>query len=128
MHEKRGDEMPKALNSSNSTKEVHNALINPKPDPALLNPSIPTRADLAGHREWMGVSDGKAATGSATPIAHETTMASSTTAAGVANSKREETTMTNRSRPRIELFERPRMHVLDNVSAISLDEFWNSRR
>lgn len=35
---------------------------------------------------------------------------------------------TMRTRRNKELFERPVMHVLDNVSAISLDEFWSNKK
>ncbi|KAF1747451.1 hypothetical protein GCK72_023913 [Caenorhabditis remanei] len=35
---------------------------------------------------------------------------------------------TMRTRRNKELFERPIMHVLDNVSAISLDEFWSNKK
>ncbi|CCD67186.1 C-type LECtin [Caenorhabditis elegans] len=65
---------------------------------------------------------------SAAPRAQTRTLPPMPTREGTFQSINTRDGSTMRTRRNKELFERPVMHVLDNVSAISLDEFWSNKK
>uniref|UniRef100_A0A1I7TCN3 C-type lectin domain-containing protein n=1 Tax=Caenorhabditis tropicalis TaxID=1561998 RepID=A0A1I7TCN3_9PELO len=65
---------------------------------------------------------------SAAPKPQPRTLPPIPTREGTLNSMNTRDGSTHRTQRRKELFERPVMNVLDNVSAISLDEFWSNKK